>query len=360
MLNNPLTAFSMGAVLSVVLASQALAAAGTLATAPVVSSSDPGLESFDGVVEAVRQTVVAAQVSGSVIEIRVRAGDVVKAGQVLARLDARAADQSVVASDAQVQAARASLDVATQEFERQKRMLEKNYISQAAFERAQAQYKSTEAQVTAQLAQAGAARTQSSFFSVTAPYTGVVSEVPIAVGDMALPGKRLFTLYDPAAMRVTAMIPQSAIAGHLNEQGIRIELPGPGPDRQSLKAARLQVLPTVDPGTHTVEVRAELGRETARIVPGMFARVWISRQAISSTPSAAGPGAAMPARLFVPSQSVFRRSEVTALYVVDAGGRPILHQIRVGEARGDSIEILSGVSAGESVALDPQAAARVR
>src|SRR5262245_33118791 len=189
-----------------------LASSRELATAVVQSPAAGESASFDGVVEAVRRTVVSAQVSGAVVAVEVKAGDVVKAGQVLARIDARAAEQNVAASDAQVLSARATLEVAIKEFERQKQLFEKNYTSRAALERAEAQFKATEAQVSAQLAQAGSARAQSGFFVVKAPYGGVISEVPITLGDMAMPGRALLTIYDPAAIRVTAAVPQTDIA----------------------------------------------------------------------------------------------------------------------------------------------------
>ena len=102
------------------LAPLAVAGQGDLATAMVQSGGAGDSTGFDGVVEAVRQTIVAAQVSGAVVALDVKVGDVVKAGQILARIDARAAEQTAAASDAQVQSARASLEVATKEFERQK------------------------------------------------------------------------------------------------------------------------------------------------------------------------------------------------------------------------------------------------
>ena len=81
-------------------------------------------------------------------------------GQLLLRIDARSADQSAAAVDAQVQAARAQLDVATREYERQKQLFAKKYISQAALDRAEAEVRAARAQASAQTAQAGAARTQ--------------------------------------------------------------------------------------------------------------------------------------------------------------------------------------------------------
>jgi RND family efflux transporter MFP subunit len=322
--------------------------AGELATAVVQSPGTGESASFDGVVEAVRQTVVSAQVPGAVVAIEVKVGDVVKAGQLLVRIDARAAEQNVAASDAQVQSARATLEVATKEFDRQKQLFEKNYTSQAALERAEAQFKATQAQVSAQLAQAGAARAQSGFFVVKAPYGGVVSEVPITLGDMAMPGRALLTIYDPAALRVTAAVPQTDIARIASGKPAKIQFPGLPADRQWVAPALVTVLPTADPGTHTAQIRLDLPATVGNMAPGTFARVWLPMQ-----------GAATP-RLYVPAKAVVRRAEMTGVYVLDANGHPILRQVRLGRAVDDTVEILSGVTAGERVALDPQVAARER
>jgi multidrug resistance efflux pump len=137
---------------------------------------------------------------------------------VLVRLDARAAEQQAGAAAAQVQAARAAQEAATRELERQRQLFQKSYISQAALDRAEAQFKAAQAGAAAQLASAGAARTQSDFYSIKAPYDGIVADVAVVLGDMAMPGRPLLTLYDPAALRVTAAVPQSAAAAHRQRQ----------------------------------------------------------------------------------------------------------------------------------------------
>ena len=324
------------------------ARAAELATAVVQSPGASESAGFDGVVEAVRQTVVSAQVAGAVVALEVKAGDVVKAGQVLARIDARAAEQNVAASDAQVESARATLEVATKDFDRQKQLFEKKYTSQAALERAEAQFKATQAQVSAQLAQAGAARTQSGFFVVKAPYGGVVSDVPITLGDMAMPGRPLMTLYDPAILRVTAAVPQTDIARMASGKPTRIQIPGLPADRQWVAPERVVVLPTADPATHTAQIRLDLPATAGNVAPGTFARVWLPMQG-SPTP-----------RLYVPASAVVRRAEMTGVYVLDSNNHPILRQIRIGRAVDDTVEVLSGLSAGERVALDPLAASRER
>jgi len=90
----------------------------------VQGSSAADASSLDGVVEAVRQTTLSAQVAGAIVALQVKAGDHVKAGQELLRIDARAAQQNLAGSSAQTEAAQASLRVASKELERQKQLLQ--------------------------------------------------------------------------------------------------------------------------------------------------------------------------------------------------------------------------------------------
>lgn len=345
-----LTRSTLAALL--VLCAPAWAAEAELRTAPAQASTGANESGFDGVVEAVRQTVIAAQVPGAVVQLGVKVGDHVSAGQVLLRIDARAADQNAAASDAQVQAARASLEVATKDFERQKQLFQKNYISQAALERAESEFKSTQAQVNAQLAQSGASRTQSGFYVVRAPFAGVVADVPASLGDMAMPGRPLLTLYDPSALRVTAAVPQSVSAQMGATPSARIELPGLPAAQQWVVSTHTQQLPTIDPATHTVQLRADLPAGTPGATPGMFARLWMP---VSGAATASGA-----APLNVSRTSIVRRAEMTGLYVLDPRGKPVLRQVRLGRVEGDQVEVLSGLMPGERVVADPQAAARVR
>jgi RND family efflux transporter MFP subunit len=316
-------------------------------SAVVVAQDGSASTAYEGVVEALRQTIVAAQVPGAVVALPVRAGDKVHAGQVLMRIDARAADQAAVAEAARARAARAAMQEATQDFERQQQLFARGYISQAALDRADARFKTAQAEASAQLASAGAARTQSDFHIVKAPYGGVVANVSVVLGDMAMPGRPLLTLYDPTALRVSAAIPQTAVAKLEGPPAPQAEIPGAVAGL--VKPVRVQLLPTVDVASHTLELRLDLPANT-NAAPGMFARAWVS-----------GPGTgAGTARLFVPSQALVRRSELAAVYVIGRGGKPLLRQVRPGRSEGSQVEILSGVAAGERVALDPQAAARIR
>ena len=297
---------------------------------------------YDGQVEALRQAVVAAQVPGRVLELNVHAGDTVRAGQVLLRIDAQAAEQSAAASGAQVAAARAQLDVASTELARKRQLAQKSYISQAALEQAESQVRAAQAQVGALSAQAGAARTQTGLHVLRAPFDGVVAQLAVERGDMAMPGRPLLTVYDPAALRVMANVPASVLQG--GAAGAQVLLAGA---EQVLAPVRVQVLPTVDPQSLTQAVRADLPSGT-RAVPGQFARLQLPG------------GAGLPARprVLIPASAVVRRAEVTAVYVMGEGQRPQLRQVRLGPVQGAQVEVLAGLDAGDSLITDPQAATR--
>jgi membrane fusion protein, multidrug efflux system len=291
---------------------------------------------YEGIVEAERQTAIAAQVTGSIVEISVKAGERVKKGQLLVRIDARAAAQTAAAGKAQQASAEASLELARKELEREKQLFAQGYISQAAEDRAEAKFKVAEAQARAQSSMAAEAQTQAGFYTVRAPYAGVVSEVPVVLGDMAMPGRPLLTLYDPAALRVTAHIPQSAASGGF--PAATLEISG-----NEIKPAHIKVLPAIDAGTDTVEVRFSLPPSFSA-APGTFVRV------------EAGVNAAASSIVRIPLAAVVKRAELTGAYVLNSQNQPMLRQIRLGRTFGPEVEVLSGINPGERVAPDADTA----
>ncbi len=299
------------------------------------------MSSFEGIVEAERQTVVAAQVSGAIVEISTKAGDQVKAGQILVRIDAHAAAQSAAASKAQVMSAQASLELAQKEFDRQKQLFAQDYLSQAALDRAEARFKVAEADARAQMAQAASAEVQTGFYTIRAPYAGIIAEVPVSLGGMAIPGQPLLTIYDPAALRVTSTVPQSVVGREMAASLVKIEISGT-PVKQLLSPSHIKIMPTVDANTDTVQIRLGLPTQLQNVVPGMFARVWLPATE------------QRPQSVEIPMTALVRRSEMTGVYVLDGKNQPLLRQVRIGRISGGQVEILSGVDPDEHVVQDAE------
>ncbi|MES2298664.1 MAG: efflux RND transporter periplasmic adaptor subunit [Pseudomonadota bacterium] len=331
-------------VVSAALAPLAVFAA-PVATYTVTYRDAPEMHSAQGVVEAVRQTTLSAQVTGQLVALPVQAGEHVKAGQVLARIDARTADQALVASQSQLAEAQAALANAARAHQRNAQLYTQKFLSKAALDQSELELKGTQARAAALAANAGQAATAKTFTVLTAPYDGVVAARPAQVGDTATPGQALLTMFDPAAMRVIATVTQSELAllgqkgppKSLEPQELRVEANGLV---FAVARAALTLLPGLDSATHTATLRLELGAAGAALRPGQFVRVWF--------------GGASARKLLVPAGAILRRSELTAVYVQVEGARMQLRQVRVGEAGpGATLEVLAGLREGERIALDP-------
>lgn len=291
----------------------------------------------EAVVEAVRQSTIAAQVQGRVMEVRVDAGDRVRQGDVLMRIDEREAAQALARSEAQVAQARAQLAEARQEVERARQLRARQFVSQAALDKAEAAHLAAQAQLEAALAGRGQATTARSFTTITAPLAGLVAQRHAELGEMAGPGRQLVTVYDPKDLRVVAAIPEQRIAQIRAQGRARVEFPDSG---RWVDAGAVTVLPTADARTHVMQARVSLPARLEGVVPGMFARVHFV--------------VGRARKLVVPAQALVRRGEVSGIYVLDTRGVPRLRQVRVGDPAGEAgLEILAGAAAGDRVVLDP-------
>ena len=256
---------------------------------------------------------------------------------MIVRIDERAATQAVQASEAQVRQAEAELRNARAQYERSKQLVAEKFLSQAALDKSEADYKAAQARVAALLAGAEQAATERSFATIVAPYSGVVSARHVELGEMAAPGKPLMTGFDPGTLRVSATVPQAYIGTIQSGGKARVEIPSLG---KWIEAKRVTIVPSADPRTHTTQVRLELPADVRGVYPGVYARAHF----VTGTAP----------RLLAPRSALLRRSEVTGVYVVDDKGGMQLRQVRLGTASDErSVEVLSGLRVGERVAIEP-------
>lgn len=302
-----------------------LTVAGAAEPLPVVTVKPHAVDlafPAESLVEAVQQATVGAQIAGRVLEVKADAGQSVKKGDVLMRIDGREAAEAARAAEAQYANAKVSYD-------RTKSLVTQKFMSPAALDKAHADFDAA----AANRAAAGAGQSHA---TIVAPMTGIIARRHAEMGDMATPGKPLFTIYQPGTLRVTASIPQYRLKAMRDVKTARVEFPELG---KWVDAVKVQVLPTADAATHVSLVRVTLP-DVPEATPGMFARVhFITGQS---------------EKLTVPATAVLRRGEVAAVYVQTADNRLSLRQLRLGDAVGlGEVEVLAGLSAGDKVVTDP-------
>lgn len=301
-----------------------------------------GME-LDGSLQAVRQSVLSAQASGRIATLSVKAGDRVKAGQVLAVIDDRATQAGVAQAQAGFAQADANLVNAKAAYERARDLRAQGFLAQAALDSAQAQFKAAQAGAAAARAGQTQASVAQGFTRLTAPYDGWVLQTHAEAGGLAMPGTPVLTVYAPQPIRAVVYVPASQQG--LAQQAQRIEVQLPGTDKWVKPAAQTS-LPAADPVSQTVEWRLDLSAaDGANQVPGRQVRVrFVGGDA---------------QRLVVPASALLRRGELTGVYVVSARGEGqlagfALRAVRTGASHGAAgVEILAGLKAGERVALDP-------
>ena len=293
--------------------------------------------SVEGVMEAVRQSTVSAQISGRVKEVNFDVGDTVKKGQVILRIDESETEQALVGSQAQVMQAQAALTQAKANYERSVQLFEQKYISQSGLDKAKADYDMAKAQAAASEAGESQHALARGYASVIAPFGGVVASRLVEVGEMMTVGKPMMVGFDPSQMRVIVNVPQYKLAEIGTHPKVNVELTSV---KRWVPTASVTVQPSADARTHSTQVRITMPANEKGIYPGMFVRAHFTVGKAN--------------KLLIPASAVVRRSEVVGVYVVDENDVARLRQVRLGETSGENeVEVLVGLNPGENVALDP-------
>jgi RND family efflux transporter MFP subunit len=300
---------------------------------------------LEGTLQAQQQVTVAAQTNGRVLVLAVKAGDRVKAGQLLARIDDRDLQLGVVGGEASVAQAQAVWVQAEQNASRSQALRSQGFLSAAAVDTATAQLQAAQAALQQAKALRGQATLARGHATVTAPFDGIVLATQVDAGDLATPGRALLTLYSPQRLRAVVQLPASRSAAARAAQRVDITLP----NGQTQQATLRTELPSTDGVSQTVEWRLDLpAAASAGLQPGLPVQVRF----------VGGGASAAPAGLVIPATAVLRRGELTAVYAVQ-GDRFVLKAVRLGSPQGDGVAVLAGLKADERIASDPVRAGMV-
>ncbi len=314
--------------------------------APIPLSVEPAREAawaagleVSATIAPSRRALPGTLLPGRIVEVLHDAGDMVRAGALLARVASGEVDARLAQAEAGVAAARAAEQNAWTMRQRLERLAAREAASASSVEAAVAAHEGARAQRVAAEQAVEAARTWVAYAEIRAPFTGVVVERRIEAGDMAAPGTPLFVIEDLARVKVEAQLAESRAAALLPGQVVEVEVPSAGaaPWAGTIDA----VLPAADPGSRTFTVRVLLDNAERRLRSGMFARVRFL-------------GGSEPVTT-VPETAVVRRGPLAFVFVVAGDGVARIRWITLGSTRQHAVVVASGLTPGESIVVDPPA-----
>lgn len=311
-------------------------AAVPFATAEVTYEVAPRERIWDGRIEAVNQATVSAQTSGRIAELPFDVNDFVDAGEVIMRFTDTEQRAALTGSQASLGEAQARYAEADQEFARVSSMFENGTVSKARFDQAKANRDAALARLSAARSGVETAKEQMEYTVVRAPYAGIVARRHVELGELVSPGQPLITGLSLQSLRVNVDVPQSMFHA-IRTIGKAFVYVGD----ERIGGEELTFFPVADAAANTFRVRVDLPDGSATLYPGMFVKVGF---VVGETK-----------RLLIPAEAVVRRSELSAVYVA-RDDQVSLRQVRLGRRYDDSIEVLAGLSEGESVATDPVSA----
>jgi RND family efflux transporter MFP subunit len=292
---------------------------------------------LDGVIEAVQQSTVSAQTSGRVMRLPFDVDDRVAAGELIVQLEDSEQRARRDQAEAGLEDAQASLRDARQRFTRVQSLRQRNLISQQESDQARNALTSAQAGVSRAGAALAEAREQLEYTRVRAPYSGILTERHVEVGESVSPGQPLLSGLSLEKLRVTVDLPQRYAGLARSQRQARVTLT----NGRTLKTGEMTFYPYANEQTHTFRLRLALPKPGNDLYPGMLVKVDV-------------PVATREA-LWIPVSAVFHHSELTAVFVLDDKERPRLRQIRTGVERDGRLEVLAGLDEGERVATTPDA-----
>lgn len=294
----------------------------------------PRVEQAVGTVRAVHETAVASRVLASVLDVLVRTGDQVRAGDVVARLDDAALRARMRQAEADRDSARALMERAETELGRVRNLFERGAESTSVVDDATTAVRTAKAAVERTERALDEASTSLGYATIVAPMAGVVIERNAEPGDTVAPGQAVVTIYDPTRMQLVAGVRESLTRRLAVGEPVAVRIDALDLDCEGMVS---EIVPRAEEVSRTFEVKVT-GPCPPGVYSGMFGRLLIplGEEEVLVLPAAAV-------------------RQVGQLRLVDVAQEGVLRRrsVQLGRSFGQDVEVLSGLRAGERVALIP-------
>ncbi|SAL83875.1 HlyD family secretion protein [Caballeronia terrestris] len=303
------------------------------------SDGQPPRATLPGQIESRYSTPLSFRVGGKIVERRVRLGDTVKAGQIVAKLDPADQSKNAAASAAQLDAAQHQLDYAKQQLDRDRAQAAENLIAPAQLEQTQNAYASALAQRNQAQQQAGLSADQLKYTTLIADHAGVITSEQADTGQNVTAGQPVYNLAWNGDIDVVCDVPESALLALAVGERAQITLAAlPG---RTFAARVRELSPAADQQSRTYRAKLTLESPTPDVRLGMTADVTFAQTSASQTPRAS--------TFTLPSTALFHDDKQPAVWVVKPDNALELRRVDVARYGERTVTVTRGLNAGERV-----------
>lgn len=283
-----------------------------------------------GSVKAGLSTVISSKVMGEIRDIYVKEGDVIRAGQVLIKIDDADIKERVKSAEKGFESAKHNRDLARKTYQRYKALSDEKAVSGQELDQVQTQMLVAEAEYERAKAMLNEALTYQSYTNITAPYNGIVTTKHIDKGSMAVQGFPLLSIESNEKYYIEVFVDESMLG--LIKVGLPVKVYIDNLNNE-FNAKVTEVIQSVDTKTRTFTAKIDLSLKN--ISSGMFVRVKFLTKKREA--------------LLISKDWIVKKGQLTGVYVVDEKGIIVYRLIKLGKVFGDKIEVLSGLTPKEDI-----------
>lgn len=303
-------------------------------TGTVVEREVPRIISVHGTIQADNDAVLSSRAMGPVIRDRVGLGDLVRKGDVLLEIDERMSGGMLAQAQGALAQAKAAEILAATNLRRFQALYDAQACSQLELDMAVMQHETATGAVRQGQGAVDAATAVSNESMIRAPFDGVVVEKFVSVGDLVAPGRSLIRVQTKLGLDLSFAV-RSADAAQL-ESGTVIQCKLDNVNRV-VQATITEIAPSADPMTHSISVKARLN-DLDSLAAGFTATAELPCE--------------MTQMILAPRSALYETGGLQLVTVVDSSGMARTRAVTTGRVRGEEIEVISGLVAGEVVVLD--------
>lgn len=290
--------------------------------------------SYNGEVRSRYESAIGFRIAGKITSREVNVGEMVKKGQLIAKLDPNDSRLNAQAASAEVQTAQANLALAQSELARREQLYQKQFISKSALENYETQVKTSQARVAQAQSQAAVSQHQTAYTQLLADRAGVIGMIQAEPGQVVAAGQTVAQIYDLQTLEIQISVPETTIDTLKIGDAAEVSL---NESARPYRGRIREISPAANRQTHAFDLRIQLLDADPRIKLGMTADVTFSQ-----------PNSAE--KMIVPATAVTQNGQQAAVWVIDHQQQAHVRPVTTGLLSEQGIEITSGLQAGETIA----------